>query len=448
MLGSTKQLLSSRPNHYYLSDQTASVYPTMADHDPAYRPRLIDPVLAELAEELSALMIVGPRAVGKTTTAERRAATTIRLDVPAEAAAFEADADVALQGLAEPVLLDEWQAAPDVLGAVARSVNADPRPGRFFLTGSVRAEIENTPWPGTGRLQRAAMFPLTVREQLRVPGTQSFLDKILTGTPLTAPAEAVDLRGYVELALSGGFPAPALVLSGARARTSWFDSYIGDLLTHDVEQVEEPRSRRRDPVRMRRYFEAYALSSAGVCDHKTIYDAARIRKETADAYEELLTRLFVIEQVPAWTSNRLKRLVLSPKRYVIDPALLVHLLRLDAGGILRDGDLLGRVLDTFVASQLRPELALASERPQVHHLRTKGGEREIDLLVELGGFRIVGIEIKASAAPRADSAKHLVWLRDTLGDRFLGGVVLHTGPRAFPLGEKIVAAPISSLWTD
>ena len=140
--------------------------------------------------------------------------------------------------------------------------------------------------------------------------------------------------------------------------------------------------------------------------------------------------------------------MLSPKRYVIDPALLANLLRLDADGILRDGDLLGRVLDTFVAAQLRPELALASERPQVHHLRTKGGEREIDLLVEVGGFRIVGIEIKASAAPGADSAKHLVWLRDALGDRFLAGVVLHTGPRVFPLGEKIVAAPISSLWTD
>ena len=111
----------------------------MPGANPSYHSRLIEPVLAELAAELSALMIVGPRAVGKTTTAERYAATTIRLDVPAEAAAFAADPDAALRGLEEPVLLDEWQAVPDVLGAVARSVNADPRPGRFVLTGSVRA---------------------------------------------------------------------------------------------------------------------------------------------------------------------------------------------------------------------------------------------------------------------------------------------------------------------
>lgn len=212
---------------------------------------------------MSALLLVGQGAVGKTTTVERRAATTIRLNVPAQAAAFEADPDAALRGLDEPVLLDEWQSVPGVLGAVARIVNDDPRAGRFFLAGSVRAEIENTP-----------------------------------------------------------------------------------------------------------------------------------------------------------------------------------------NGILRDGDLLGRVLDTFVTAQLRPELALSTERPHLHHLRTKGGEHEIDLLLELGGYRIVAIEIKAAAAPGAAAAKHLSWLRDSLGDRFLAGVVLHTGPRVYSLGEKILAAPISTLWAD
>jgi uncharacterized protein len=416
--------------------------------DFTYHPRLIEHALVELAEELSALMIVGPRAVGKTTTVERRAVTAIRLDIPAQAAAFEADPDAALRDLDEPVLLDEWQTVPGVLGAVARSVNDDPRPGRFFLTGSVRAEIEDTPWPGTGRLQRLGMFPMTVREQRRLLGPPSFLDKLVAAIPLSAPSEVVDVRGYIELALSGGFPRPALALRGARARASWFESYVNDLLTHDIEQVEKPRTKRRDPERLRRYFEAYALNSAGVVDHRTIYEAARIRKETADAYEDLLTRLFVIERVPAWTSSRLKRLVLQPKRYVVDPALLAHLLRLDVNGIMRDGDLLGRILDTFVAAQLRPELALSTERPNVHHLRTKGGEHEIDLLFELGGFRIAAIEVKASAAPRVDAAKHLAWLRDSLGDRFLAGVVLHTGPQVFALGDRIVAAPISALWTD
>lgn len=418
----------------------------MADVSSTYHPRLIEPVLDELAAELSALMVVGPRAVGKTTTVGRRAATTIRLDVAAQAAAFEADPDAALRGLAEPVLLDEWQTVPGVLGAVARSVNADPRPGRFFVTGSALPEKEAAPWPGTGRLQRVTMFPMTVAEQQRSLGMETFFDKLLDGS-LVSPADPLDLRDYIELALKGGFPRPALALRSAATRASWFDSYLHDLLTHDVEQVEPTRTRPRDPMLLRRYFEAYALNSAGVCDDKTIYDAAQVRKETAAAYEALLTRLFVIEQVPAWTSNRLKRLTLQPKRYVVDPALLAYLLRVDVQGVLRDGDLLGRMLDTFVVAQLRPEIAISTHRPRLHHLRTEQGRHEVDLLLEFGGDRVIGIEVKASAAAKADDAKHLAWLRDELGDRFLAGVVLCTGPSIYRLGEKIVAAPIATLWT-
>lgn len=415
---------------------------------PSYRPRLLEPLIDELVTELSALMIVGPRAVGKTTTLERRAATTIRLNVVAQAAAFEADPDAALRGLAEPVLLDEWQSVPGVLGAVARSVNDDPSPGRFLLTGSALTEKEQSgPWPATGRLQRLTMLPMTVAEQQGTPGTWSFFDRLIDDA-LVAPAESLDVRDYLDLALNGGFPRPALGLRSEVARSSWFDSYIHDLLGHDVEQVEPARTRPRDQALLRRYFEAYALNSAGVCPHQTIFEAAQIRKETAAEYETLLSRLFVVEQVPAWTSNRLKRLTLQPKRYVVDPALLAYLLRLDAQGIMRDGDLLGRVIDTFVVSQLRPEIAISQRRPRLHHLRTEQGRREVDLFLEFGGDRVIGIEIKASAAPNQDDAKHLAWLRDELGDRFLAGVVLHTGPRVYALGERIAAAPISTLWTE
>lgn len=369
----------------------------------------------------------------------------VRLDVRAEAAAFEADPDAALVGLTEPVLLDEWQAVADVLGAVARSVNDDPRPGRFLLTGSARAEIENTPWPGTGRLQRLVMFPMTLREQRRVM-SKPFLEKLVAGAPLDLPPDLPDLRGYVEIALRGGFPRPALGLRSTQARAAWFESYVSDLLSHDVEQLEEPRTRRRDGLRLRRYFEAYALNSAGVCDHKTIYEAAQVTKRTAEAYERLLTRLYVIEHVPAWTGNRLKRLVQRPKRYVVDTALLGHLMRLGVDGVLRDGDALGRVLDTFVAAQLRPEIAASSDRPRLHHLRTKQGEHELDMVIEIDGFRVIGIEVKASAGPSRADAKHLAWLRDEIGDRFVAGVVFHTGSRSYALGERITAAPLACLW--
>lgn len=409
-----------------------------------YRPRLIDPLLDELLAQLPAMLVLGPRTAGKTTTLERRAATVVRLDRQTGAAAFEADPDVALRGLPEPVLLDEWQHVPGVLGAVRRAVEADPHPNRFYVTGSVRAELEHEVWPGTGRLVRLTMYPMTIAEQLGHSGPL-LLDKLANGQELTVPEDPPDLRGYIELALRSGFPDAALRLTG-RAREMWLESYIEDLLSHDVEQLEETLGRRRDTQRLRRYLEAYALNSAGVTEHKTIYDAAQVNKATGSAYDELLAGLLIAENVPAWTSNRLKRLVHRPKRYLIDAALIATALRLDEQGVIDDGDLLGRVLDTFVAAQLRPELAISATRPRLHHLRTEQGRHEIDLIAELAGQRVIGIEVKAGSAPTLKDAKHLRWLHDELGERFLAGIVLHTGPRAYELDKKITAAPIAVLW--
>src|SRR5439155_13675947 len=155
------------------------------------------------------------------------------------------------------------------------------------------------------------------------------------------------------------------------------------LLTRDAAQLAG-----RDPARLRRYFEAVALNSAGVAEHKTLYDAAAIDRKTADAYERLLVNLLVLELLPAWLTNRLSRLVKAPKRYLVDPGLLGAALTLDVSAAMRDGDLLGRLLDTFVAAQLRPELALGSPRARLYHLREKNGRREVDLLAELAAHHV------------------------------------------------------------
>jgi hypothetical protein len=414
----------------------------MAKPDSGYRPRLVDAWLEELLSELPALMLVGPRAAGKTTTAHRLAASAVRLDREAEATAFESDPDAALRGLPEPVLLDEWQAVPGVLGAVKRSVDQDSRPGRFLLAGSVHAPFEREMWPGTGRVVRVPMYPMAVREQLGKVGGPSFFDRIERGDDLHVPASPPDLLGYVELALSGGFPDAALGAHGSAAE-AWLQSYVDDLLSRDLATLG---GERRSTGGLRRYFEAYALASATATEAKTIYDAAGVSKVTAVAYEELLERLLIAEAMPAWHSNRLKRLVHQPKRYLIDSGLLAAALRVDARGAMRDGVLLGRLLETFVAAQLRAELAGSRARPRLYHLRTERGRHEVDLLAELGGGRLIGIEVKATGAPRKGDAGHLAWLRDRTGEKFVGGLVLHTGPRIFELDKRILAAPICSLW--
>jgi predicted AAA+ superfamily ATPase len=406
-----------------------------------YRPRLVDPLLSELMAELPAVLVVGPRAAGKTTTAARHARTIVHLDREAEAAVFRADPDAALRGLAEPVLLDEWQVVPGVLGALKRTVDVDPRPGRFLVTGSVRADLSAEGWPGTGRLVRLALYGLTVREQLGRVEAAPLLDRLAGHERIALPADVPDVRGYVELALRGGYPEPALRLSPT-ARQRWLDGYVEQLLTRDVAQLDGGR----DPVRMRRFAEAYALNSAGVVDERTLYDAAGIDRRTAVAYEHLLTNLMIAEAMPAWSSNRLRRLALAPKRYVVDPGLLGALLRVDSAAVMRDGNLLGRLLDTFVASQLRAELTVSAGLPRLHHLRYEGRRHEVDLLAELGAARVVAFEVKATAAPGAGDARHLAWLRGELGEGFVAGVVFHTGPRAFELADRIMALPICALW--
>jgi uncharacterized protein len=408
---------------------------------PSYVARLVDPLIVRLLEELPALFIVGPRATGKTTTAARYAGTIVRLDREAEAVAFRADPDAALRGLREPVLLDEWQVVPGVLGAVKRAIDTSPAPGRFLVTGSVRSDLEAELWPGTGRLTRVPMYGMTRREQLGDFRGPAFLDRVRRGDVVQPASDTPDLRGYVELIQRSGFPEAALRLSEA-ARQRWLESYLDQLLTRDVAQVDVGR----DPARLRRYFEAYALNTAGVVEDKAIYDTAGIDRKTAVAYEALLTNLLVVESLPAWTTNRLKRLVMSPKRHVIDAALAASILRLDVNGILRNGDLLGRLLETFVVSQLRAEIVVSESRPRLYHLRQEQGRFEVDVLGELSGSHVVGIEVKASAAPTGSDARHLVGLRDRLGDAFLAGILFHTGPRTFTLAERVTAAPISALW--
>lgn len=407
-----------------------------------YVPRLLDATAAGLFQQLPALLFVGPRAAGKTTTAARYARTIVRLDREAEAQAFRADPDAALRGLPEPILIDEWQVVPGVLGAVKRAVDARSEPGRFLITGSVRAELDGEWWPGTGRVTRLPMFGMTMREQKGAVAGLPFVDRVAAGQPLTPPSDTPDLRGYIDQILQSGFPEPALQLNGA-ARQHWLDSYLEHLLTRDAEQLEAGR----DPARLRRYLEAYALNTAGVVDERTLFDAAGINRKTAAAYDRLLTNLFVVEGLPAWTSNRLKRLVLGAKRHLVDPALAGAVLRLDTNGVLRHGDLFGRLLESFVVSQLRAEVPVSASRPRLYHVRQQQGRLEVDILVELGGGRLIAIEVKADAAPTVQAARHLLTLRDRFEQEFVAGIVLHTGPRTYSLSDRIVAAPISTLWS-
>lgn len=333
---------------------------------------------------------------------------------------------------------------PEVLGAVKRAVDDDPRPGRFVLTGSSQADLTTSGWPATGRIIRLTMYPLVGRERHGDPAALSLVDRILDdgADAFVDPPSGWDLYTYVTEALSSGWPE-ALRTEADRARDRWLTGYVDHLATREAPALGVAR----DPLRLRRYLQAIAANTAGVPTHKLLYDSAGISREAAVAYDDLLDTLMITHRVPAWADNRTSRAVRLPKRYLIDPGLLAPLLRIDHRRALRDGDLLGRIIDTLVAAQFRAECALSVVGADMYHLRDANGRREIDLLLEARDGQVIAIEVKASAAPSRTDARHLEWLRSQLGLRFSVGLLVHTGPRVFQIAERVFAVPAAGLWS-
>ena len=173
-------------------------------------------------------------------------------------------------------------------------------------------------------------------------------------------------------------------------------------------------------------------------------DAAAINSRTAAGCDRLLRALGVLDIVPAWSTNRLKRLTQRGKRYLTDTGLTAGALRVDAADLLREGDLLGRMIDTYVTAQVRAEIAASDLLPSLFHLRDRD-RHEVDLLLDYGRRGLIGVEIKASASPTRADAAQLRWLQQQVPD-LRAGIVLHTGARVYRLHDGIAAVPIAALW--
>ena len=421
----------------------------------AYERRIIDDELDELLAGLAAVAIEGPKAVGKTATALERAATVIRLDDPAQATLVEADPG-RLTASDTPVLLDEWQRAPGVWDVVKRSVDEDPSPNRFILTGSVATAGGAPTHSGAGRIVRVRMRPLSLAERLVDTPTVSLGHLLGGGRPPIDGSTTVSLRRYTEEIVRSGFPA-LRTLRGRPLRAQ-LDSYVARIVDRDFEEAGQPVRR---PETLRRWMTAYAAATGTMASLETIRDAATFgerekpSRPTVLSYRDVLTRLWVLDPVPAWlpTNNYFSALSHPEKHHLADPALAASLLGLDVNALLqgedadvpmpRDGTLLGLLFESLVTQSVRVYAQAAEAK--VMHLRTKAGRNEVDLIVERPDHRVLAIEVKLGRTIDDADVKQLHWLRSRVGRDLLDAVVVHTGPYAYRRADGIAVVPAALL---
>lgn len=419
-----------------------------------YLPRLVDSELDELMPELSAIALEGPKGVGKTETAQRRARTVHYLDEPAQRAIAEADPAQVLSG-APPLLLDEWQRVPAVWDAVRRAVDREDTPGRFLLTGSAGPATKPT-HSGAGRIVTVRMRPLSLSERGVGLPSVSLKELLRGGRPEVEGKTNVTLADYVREIVNSGFPGIRR-LSG-RALRLQLDGYLRRIV--DTEFQEQGYTVRRPEV-LERWMAAYAAATATTASYETIRDAAtggqgdKPSKTTTQPYREILERLWIADPIPAWlpSRNRLNRLAQPPKHHLADPALAARILGLDADALLsgvesglsipRDGTLLGHLFESLVTLCIRVYAQPADAR--VRHLRLHGGRQEVDLIVERADQRVVAIEVKLSGTVEQHDVKHLLWLRERIGDDLIDAVVIHTGPQAYRRKDGIAVVPAALL---
>jgi len=416
-----------------------------------YVRRVVDGDLDEVFAQLPAILLDGPKGVGKTATALQRCATVRRLDVGREREIVATDPDIVAAD-PPPVLIDEWHNVPGVWDAVRRIVDSSTSAGRFLLTGSPPAQGTHS---GAGRIASLRMRPMCLSERNVSDTTVSFSNLLAGGSTKPAGACPLTLTDYTREIVTGGFPGMRH-LTG-RALNLQLDSYLARIVDHDLPEAGYTVRR---PATIHAWMRAYAAATATSASWETIRDAAtggtvtKPSKPTTSTYTELLTTLRILDPVEAWvpSRNRFSPLAAAPKHHLVDPALAVrllkrtttHLLAADDGPVVvpRDGSLLGDLFESLVAQSIRTFAQAA--QANVHHLRTRGGHREIDFIVERDGG-VLAIEAKLSGTVSDIDVKHLRWLRGELGEDLIDAIIVNTGPEAYRRSDGIAVVPFGCL---
>jgi predicted AAA+ superfamily ATPase len=411
----------------------------MADHK--YKRWQYDTVNKSL-QSRRVIVLSGSRQCGK---------TTLSRDLASIDAIYRSLDDVTLleAALSDPhgfvrhgnelMIIDEVQKAPTLLQAVKMDVDQVQKPGRFLLTGSANLySIPAAKESLAGRISNIRLRPLTQGE---LYGKQPcFLENAFNKVFKTHEI-ICDKDAYIITALKGGFPE-ALSLGIIQEESMWYKDYIAAITQrdlHDIINIKRQNS-------MKELLYVLAAWSSKFIDISAICSSLGIARQTLVSYINALEALYLVERVRPWSKTDYDRVNKHDKLFMTDTGIMGTILGWRFEKIRLDGDKTGKLIETFVFTQLAALIDAQQQEYQIYHYRDRE-KREVDFIIENEDGNLLGIEVKAGSALSQDSFKHLKWFRDNMaGKHTFIGIVLYTGENVLSFGSDMWAVPISVLW--
>jgi predicted AAA+ superfamily ATPase len=363
-----------------------------------YKSRIADQLLRDELDAMGAVLIEGPKACGKTTTAEQQAKSVLYMDDPSKQTQYKqmAQTDISLLLRGEtPRLIDEWQEMPRFWDAIRFEVDHRGSDGQFILTGSaVPADTSNIHHTGTGRYGWLTMRPMSLWESGDSNGSVS-LGALFDGSDKIGATSELTLNQLAFVLCRGGWPG-ALRKKTEKAALQQAIEYYRAIVTNDVSRVDGVK---RDPERTKRIMRSYArhqgaqASIQTILDDISVNDVEGLNDKTVVSYLAALRKIFVIEDMPAWNPNLRSKTAVrtSDTRYFVDPSVGVAALGLGPNDLINDLNTFGLFFETMCIRDLR--VYADSLGGSVYHYRDKNG-LECDAVVHLRNGSYGLIEIK------------------------------------------------------
>ena len=407
-------------------------------------PRFSETQLQDAVADTPVILIHGSRQCGKTTLAQsfgkERGYHYITFDDITQLQAAINDPIGFIQSLPEKVILDEIQRAPELFTSIKTSVDNNRKPGRFILTGS--ANILLLPKLSDSLAGRMEIIHLRPLAQAEIAGqTPPLLQQLFNADfeQFTNQNQYPRLgEKLANIITAGGYPA-AIARSNEKRRNTWYRDYIRTIIQRDIQDISHIRNLDILP----RLLTLAAGQTARLFNAADIASPFSISRPTIREYLSLLEQIFLIEQLQPWHSNRLSRLIKTPKVHFSDTGLACSLLGVSSAELWQDKAILGQLLETFIYQELRKYADWFDDHLNFFHFRNKD-KVEVDIIIERGR-NLVGVEIKAAATVTINDFKGLNKLKLSCPEQFIAGVVFYDGDSIVPFGEGLYAVPISLL---